>query len=269
VEEALKAGYRHIDCAALYQNEAEIGEVFERTFKEGKIKREDVFIVSKLWNTDWGRVREGAEKTIKDLKCGYLDLYLVHTPASFEYSEEIKFPQHPNGVSKLGKVPVHKVWSEMEKLVDDGLTKSIGISNFPALMIHDLLTYARIKPAVHQLEVHPYFTQKENVEYCLSQGIEITAYSPLASGKEGPLNDSYVKQLADKYSVSPAQVLIRWSTQKGYIVIPKSVTEARIKENFNVFGFSLSKEEIEGLGKLDRGLRTANIAALWKWPLYS
>jgi len=269
VDVALKAGYRHFDCASIYENESEIGEIFERTFKEGKIKREDLFIVSKLWANDWGRVREGAEKTIKDLKCGYLDLYLVHTPVSFEYIEGNKFPRHPNGVMKLGKVPVHKMWPEMEKLVDDGLTKSIGISNFPTILIHDLLTYARIKPVVHQLEIHPYFTQKENAEYCLSQGIEITAYAPLASGREGPLNDPYVKQLASKYSVSPAQVLIRWSIQRGYIVIPKSVTEARIKENFNVFGFSLSKEEIVGLEKLDRGFRSCDLSELWEWPLYS
>lgn len=269
VEEALNAGYRHIDCAALYGNEKEIGEVLHKFFSTGKLKREDIFITSKLWNTDWARVRNGCEQTLKNLQITYLDLYLIHTPAAFEYHNENTWPTNANGSTILSqKTPVHVVWADMEKLQEAGLTKAIGISNFSCILINDMLCTAKIKPAIHQLEIHPYFSQKRNAEYCLSQGIQITAYSPLASGKDGPLGDSDVIEIAKKHNVSPAQVLIRWSVQHGYTVLPKSVTPERIRANFHVFHFHLSSEEMKLLDGKDRGLRTCDLANFWKWPVY-
>jgi len=220
VEVAIRAGYRHIDGAALYGNEKEIGEVLTKLFEEKVVKREELFYTSKLWNTDWDNVEAACKKTLSDLNLKYLDLYLVHTPASF-ISGEGSFPK-ADGVAKMGKVPVHEMWKNMEKLVDAGLVRSIGLSNFPVLMIHDILTYCRIKPAMHQIEIHPFFTQKKNADYCLSQGIQVTAYSPLGNASdESPLKSDVIKNFAKKYSVSAGQLLIRWSIQNGYIVIPK------------------------------------------------
>jgi len=270
IEEALRLGVRHIDCAAVYQNEDEVGEAFEKVFSEGKIKREEVFIVSKLWNTDWKRPKEALEKTLKDLKLKYLDLYLVHSPYAFVYSNGNMFPED----SATGKalvdysVSTSQMWAVMEQLVAAGLTKAIGVSNFPVVVLRDLLSYAKIVPAVNQIEVHPYFTQDALAEFSKSKGIQVTAYSPLAHAHEGPLQDPAVLELSKKYNVTPAQVLIRWSIDKGHIVIPKSTNAARIKENFNVFGFQLTDPEVEKLSLLDRKYRSCDLGMFWNFPVY-
>jgi len=269
IEAALDVGYIHIDCASLYQNEKEVGEVLGKAIKSGKVKRENLFIVSKLWSTDWGRVSEAVEQTLKDLQLDYLDLYLVHAPASFEYSGGNMWPTHPNGQPKLGKVPFHTVWPEMEKLVDRGLVRSIGISNFSFLLVNDLLTYARIKPVMNQIEVHPYLPQQELIDYCLSQNVQITAYCPLANGVQGPLQDPWVVELAGKYKVTPAQLLIRWSIDKGYSVIPKSTKPERVLENFNIFNFKISPEDLKRMeGLKSHNLRACDLGKFWSLPFY-
>jgi len=255
---ALNAGYRHIDCASRYGNQKEIGDVLQRYLSNGLIKREELFITSKVWNSEWGSIREACLETLSALKVDYLDLYLVHTPIS--WADDLV----------VGNVPLHRMWPQMEELVSDGLVKEIGISNFPVVLIHDLLTYAKIRPSVHQIEIHPYFQQVKNVEYSQSQGLKIVTYSPLANAqKDGPLFDPIVGKIATAHRVSLAQVLIRWALQKGYSVITKSMNIDHVVEDFNVLDFSLSVSEMQEIDNLERGMRTNDLASRWSWPLYS
>mmetsp|Transcript_14476 Transcript_14476/g.24761 ORF Transcript_14476/g.24761 Transcript_14476/m.24761 type:complete len:298 (-) Transcript_14476:35-928(-) len=269
---ALKAGYRHIDCAALYGNEAEIGKAFADAFKNGIVKREELWVTSKLWNTDWHDVESAVKKTLKDLQLEYLDLYLVHTPASWKPQDDgAMWKMDENGQAIMGTTSVQQMWQQMEKLVDQGLVKRIGVSNFPCILIHDMFCYARIKPFAQQIEVHPYFQQEKNAKYCVSKGLAITAYSPLGNGKgEGPLNDDVVKKIAKEIGASAGQVLIAYSLAKGYTVIPKSTNEKRIKENFESLQFKdkLTADHLKQLDALEKGLRTCDLAEFWKWPLY-
>jgi len=277
VIEAIHQGVRHIDCASVYQNQKEVGEALQKIFSEGVVKREDLFIVSKLWNTEWINPKAGLDRTLKDLQLTYLDLYLVHTPVPFvsgvkdEQGNEEFFPTDEMGRAMIvDDISLLKVWSELEKLVELGLTKSIGLSNFPVTLMRELLSVAKIRPAVQQIEIHPYCTQEGNVWWCLSKGIQITAYSPLGSGqKNGPLHDEKIKELAAKYNVTPAQLLIRYSIDKGYIVIPKSTTPERIRENTNVHGFKLASSEVEAIDRLNKDKRYCDHSQFFNWPIYS
>jgi len=274
VEEAIRQGVRHIDCAAVYQNQEEVGHALHKILSEGVVKREDLYIVTKLWNSQWENPKAAIEKCLQELKITYLDLYLVHSPVPFvattnEKGEHQLFPQDEMGRSLIGNTSIHKVWSDLEGFVHSGLTKSIGISNFNNVIIRELLSTAKIVPVVNQIEVHPYLNQEGNIWYCQSKGIQITAYSPLANGrKDGPLNDQRVKEIAAKYKVTPAQVLIRWCIDKGYTVIPKSTTPERIRENTHVFGFKLDEKEVEELSRMDRNFRACDLAMFWNWPFY-
>lgn len=286
VEYALsEAGYHHIDCAAIYRNEKEIGEAFNKVFHGGSRKREDVFITSKLWNTEHPkeRVRQACEATLKDLKLEYLDLYLMHWGIAIPPNDEQ--PTNPfgrwtekldeNGFLITEKVPIRETWEAMEGLVQAGLVKAIGVANFTAPMLVDLLSYAKIQPAVNQIELHPYLQQSELVEFCRYRDIAVTAYSPLGSpgnykAKGYPLisEDAVIVAIANEHSKSPAQVLIRWGIQRGTIVIPKSVTSERIKENIEVFDFELSAAEMQAIAGLNRNLRFVNANAWWKIPYF-
>lgn len=263
VEAALKVGYRHIDCAECYENQAEIGEVFNRVFNDAStgIKREHVFITSKLWITDFkpSSVRPALEKCLKDLQLGYLDLWLMHIPVACE-----KKDGKIVGGRRLG-YSLHDTWVEVEKAYKEKLCKSIGVSNFPVVLINDFQNKCEIVPAVNQIERHPYLAQNENVAFNKDCGISITAYAPLgAAGLMGskftdlkpPLENAAVVAVAAKHKKTAAQVLIRWSIDQGVVVIPKSVTASRIAENFNVFDFKLDEEDMKSINALDVGFRT-------------
>ncbi len=272
VEYALtKAGYKHIDCAAVYRNEPEIGQVFNKIFSSGTIKRADIFITSKLWNVSHEpkRVRTTCEKTLHDLQLDYLDLYLMHWGIAESWPDETK-GQHAdgtvdaNGKLIIPKVSIRETWEAMEELVTAGLVKNIGVANFTGAMIIDLLSYAKILPAVNQIELHPFNGQTRLVEFCQKQGIAVTAYSPLGTpayvkgkNEQEPLviENPIILKIATNHNKTPAQVLLRWAIQRGTIVIPKSVTPQRIEENIQVFDFSLTETEMAEITSLEKRRR--------------
>ncbi|MFZ6034753.1 MAG: aldo/keto reductase [Patescibacteria group bacterium] len=268
----LKAGYRHIDCASVYGNEKEIGAAFNKIFSSGKIKREDVFITSKLWNTDHDpvNVEAACRKTLKDLQLEYLDLYLVHWGIAFVHGPEIE-PMGDNGMAKTVPVPLFETWQAMEKLVEKGLVKNIGVANFTVAMLVDLLTYAKIKPAMDQVEIHPYNSQELLVDYCRKMGIRVTAYSPFGSQESNanrPINDGVIAEIAKDHGKTPAQVLVKWLGQRGIVAIPKSVTPERIKGNIDISGFELTTEEMKKIFALNRNHRFVDPIDWWGIPYF-
>ncbi|TPX36604.1 hypothetical protein SmJEL517_g01177 [Synchytrium microbalum] len=232
---ALQAGYRHIDAAAIYGNENEVGEALV----ESKVPREQVFITSKLWNDRHRKeyVEGACRTTLKDLKTSYLDLYLMHWPIAFKLADDGKgSAKNADGSMVIDDCPISETWAAMESLVDKGLVKAIGVSNFSIARIQELLKTAKITPAVNQVELHPYNPQNDLLAFCKKHNILLTAYSPFGSGRSPSLfDDDVLLKIAKKYNKSVAQVLVSWQIQRGVSVIPKSVTPARIAENFQDF----------------------------------
>ncbi|OXV11247.1 hypothetical protein Egran_00991 [Elaphomyces granulatus] len=273
VYEAIKAGYRCFDGACDYGNEVEAGQGVARAIKEGIVKREDLFLVSKLWNTfhDGDRVEPICRKQLADWGTDYFDLYLIHFPVALKYVDpSTVYPPGWNAGSpepEFSNATIRETWNAMESLVDKSLARSIGISNFSIQLIMDLLRYARITPATLQIEHHPYLTQHTLIKYVQKQGIIVTAYSsfgPLTylelnhkSAKETPLlfDNPTIKSISERASKTPAQVLLRWATQRGIAVIPKSNNPGRMAQNLDVTGWDLHDSEIEAISSLDSNLR--------------
>ena len=263
VKYALGIGYRHIDCAPLYQNEGEVGEGIKQAMEEFSIKREEIFVCSKLWNTKHhpDDVESACRKSLEDLQLEYIDLYLMHWPTAYERGDDF-FPKDEEGNMKYN-VDLHPTdtWIEMEKLVDLGLVKDIGVSNFNSVQIQDIIEKGTIKPVVNQVECHPYMQQNKLLEFCKDHDILVTAYSPLgtptrpwaSSDEEKLLDNSNLIEIANLYSKTPAQIVLRWQIERGIVVVPKSVNESRIEENFNIFNFNLKETEVEELKTFDKG----------------
>ncbi|XP_027843070.2 uncharacterized protein LOC114124093 [Aphis gossypii] len=261
VKSAIDIGYRHFDCAAFYNNESSIGKAIAEKIKEGVIKREEIYITSKLWNNKHkpNEVEGALKNSLKLLGLDYLDLYLIHWPvATTEYPTVLDSEGRYIGTDDS----YLDTWKAMEQCAQLGLTKSIGISNFNIKQVKDILKIATIKPAVNQVENHPYLTQNKLKEVCESNGILLTAYGPLGSPYRGAnskglvlLDEPIVKQIADKHKKTNAQVLLRFQVQRGVIVIPKSSNLERQKENFDIWNFEISKEDMDLLQSLNQNLR--------------
>lgn len=233
VRASLEAGYRLIDTAAIYGNEVGVG----KAIKAGAVPREELFITTKLWNANhaYDDALRAFDESLSKLDCGYIDLYLIHWPLPMEG----KFTQ---------------AWKALEKLYNDKRVRSIGVSNFKPQHLDELLKEAETVPSVNQIELHPMLQQKETRAYCAEHGIEIESYSPLMRGGEG-LEHPVIVDLANKHSKTPAQVILRWHVQSGFIVIPKSVTPKRIRENLALFDFELSENDIGLIESMDSGHR--------------
>lgn len=264
VQDAIDIGYRHIDCAHVYLNEKEVGAGLAAKFKQGKVKRADIFVTSKLWNTFHSpQLVEGAcRESLANLGLEYLDLYLIHWPVGYEEGDDL-FPLKPDGTATPSDVDYVDTWRAMEQLVAKGLCRSIGVSNFNRRQIERVLAMAKIAPAINQVECHAYLTQRKLSAFCASKGIVLTAYSPLGSPDrpwataDEPvlLEDPKLKVIADKYKKSTAQVLVRYQLERGHVVIPKSVTKSRIAENFNIFDFKLTSNDVAAIDGFDRNWR--------------
>ncbi|TKA72092.1 putative NAD(P)H-dependent D-xylose reductase xyl1 [Cryomyces minteri] len=276
VYNAIKTGYRLFDGACDYGNEQEAGEGVARAIKEGIVKREDLFIVSKLWNSfhEPERVKPITQKQLKFWGIDYFDLFYIHFPIAIKYVDpSVRYPpgftDENNKVTPIN-VPLERTWHAMEELVDAGLAKSIGISNYAGALILDLFRYARILPTTLQIEHHPYLTQEPLLQLCNDSNIAVTAYSSfgpqsyneldLQKAKDTPLlfDNKTIKEIADKHGKTPAQVLLRWATQRDVAVIPKSNNQNRLAQNLDVCSFDLSDDELKRISALDQGLRFNN-----------
>ncbi|OQO98843.1 aldo/keto reductase [Geobacillus sp. 44B] len=234
VKTAIKYGYRSVDTAAIYGNEVGVGQGIREGMKEAGISREDLFVTSKVWNTDLGYESTIAayETSLNKLGLEYLDLYLIHWPVKGKYKD---------------------AWRALETLYKEGRVKAIGVSNFQIHHLEDLMKEAEIKPMVNQVEYHPRLTQKELQSFCQKHGIQLEAWSPLMQGQL--LDNEVLQEIANKYNKSVAQVILRWDLQNGVVTIPKTTKEHRIVENASVFDFELTEEDMERIDGLNQNHR--------------
>ncbi|CAI5517114.1 unnamed protein product [Closterium sp. Naga37s-1] len=341
IKDAVALGYRHFDCAADYGNEAEVGKALSAVLEAGAVKREELFVTSKLWNSDHAHVREACQQSLKDLRLDYLDLYLVHFPIATKHTGigSTRSAMGEDGVLDIDiSVPLHEVWRHMEALVKDGLVRSIGIrcapsasgalhrhqvrsigircapsasgalhrhqvrsigircapsasgalhrhqvrsigiSNYDVYLTRDCLAYSSaVRPAVNQVETHPYFQRASLLRFCSKHGVTLTAHTPLGGGaaneelfkSKSPLSDPVVLELAAKHNKTAAQVVLRWGVQRNTVVIPKSNRVERLAENIAIFDFELDAGDMARMEGLDAKARSNNPAPFWGIDLYA
>jgi alcohol dehydrogenase (NADP+) len=247
VHAIVEVGYRHLDTAKLYGNEDVIGKALQECFRKG-IKREDLFITTKIWKKDYADVEGAIKGSLERLQLEYVDLYLIHWMVT-----EIDWDN-----AKVTGPSMHEVWKQMETVFDSGLAKNIGVSNCPAMLFLDLLATAKVTPAVNQIESNPYFHQTDLIEITRKFGCETTAYAPMGASTftgNDMLDDETLKAIAEKHDASVAQICLVWQIQRNVVVIPKSTNNERMKKNFEASNINLDEEDITKIGEIDKQRR--------------
>ncbi|XP_067392232.1 prostaglandin-E(2) 9-reductase-like isoform X1 [Emydura macquarii macquarii] len=267
VKVAIEVGYRHIDGAYMYENEEAIGRAIREKIADGTVKREEIFYTGKLWSTFNApeMVQSALEKSLKSLQFDYIDLYIIHTPLSLKPGDDL-LPVDGNGKLIFDNVDLCATWEAMEACKDAGLVKSIGVSNFNRRQLEMILNKPglKYKPVCNQVECHPYLNQRKLLEFCKSKNIVLVAYSALGSHRDERwvdqstpllLEDPVLNALAKKYNRSPALVAMRYQLQRGVVVLAKSFTRKHIEDNFKVFDFQLTEEDMKDIDSLNQNLR--------------
>lgn len=266
VMEAIAVGYRHIDTAFYYQNEKEIGKAIQAKIQDGTVKREDLFITTKLWNNFHKQesVVPTCKKSLENLGLSYVDLYLIHWPFAFRDGDDL-MPRDENGVLLMSDTDYLETWKGMEECANLGLAKSIGVSNFNIEQLTRLLGAAKIKPVNNQVEASVNVNQKPLLEFCTKNNITLTAFSPLGqpgnrSQIPNNLDHPKIVELSKKYNKTAAQIALRYVVQQGIAIIPKTVTPSRLKENMDIFDFSLTNDEMAAISTIGHGQRISRFA---------
>jgi alcohol dehydrogenase (NADP+) len=283
VREAIRLGYRHIDCASVYGNEPEVGTAIRAAIDAGEVRREELWITSKLWCNAHGRgnVEPALRRTLADLGLEWLDLYLVHWPVPIRPG--VAFPRSGDDLLPPTSVPLADTWAGMEDMLELGLCRHIGVSNVSSRKLHELLAHCRIQPEVNQVERHPLLQQPQLLADCAAAGVHVTAYSPLGSGDRPAalkaadepvlLANPVIGAIAAEHGCSPAQVLIAWQLQGGLSTIPKSVNPVRLRENLAAAELTLTPADLERIAGLDQQRRLVD-GSFWllegsPWTLQS
>lgn len=275
VKEAIQMGYRHIDCAWVYLNEADIGRAISDCIKEGVVKRDEMWITSKLWNDKHhpDHIVEAVKGTLNDLQLEYLDLYLIHWPVAHQYG--VARPETAEQFVPLAEIPLTDTWKGIVQLREQGLVREVGVSNFSPSKIENLIDTTGICPSFNQVECHPYLQQQELLEFCQSRNILLTAYSPLGSGdrpdglksKGAPnlFQDEVLNSIAQKHDISIGQVMLAWSVNRGTIPIPKAASQDHLKQNLAAADIVLDESDMGSIAKLEKGFRFVD-GTFWELP---
>ena len=272
---AIDAGYRHFDCACDYGNEREVGNGLRLALDAGDVKREDLWITSKLWNTYHhpDHVGPALQRSLSDLQLDYLDLYLIHFPIAQKFVPfETRYPPgwffDPDAAEpqmEPDSISIYDTWMAMESLAKEGLAREVGVSNFGTSQLRDMLTWANIPPAVLQVELHPYLTQEKLLRFCRENEIAVTGFSPLgalsyfaldmATPEESVVDQPAVRSIAQRLQKTPAQVVLRWGVQRGTSIVPKTTNPKRLAENLSLFDFELTVDEMSTISSLNQNRR--------------
>lgn len=238
VREAIKAGYRHIDTASFYKNEENVGNGIREGLKHTGLKKKDIFVTTKVWNTEQGyeNTLNAFNNSLQRLNMDYVDLYLIHWPVTKDYAD-------------TWQSRIKETWKAMEKLYKEGKIRAIGVSNFLVHHLEELMSNCEIKPMVNQIEFHPGHNQKETIKFCKKHEIVVEAWSPLGRGVI--LENEFLSEIAKRYNRTIAQICLRWIIQQGIVALPKSVTLERIKSNFEIFDFELSEEDMDKITNME------------------
>lgn len=267
IKHAIDQGYRHIDTALFYQNEVQVGQAIREKIADGTVKREEIFLVTKLWNTyhDPTKVEDGCRISLANLGLDYIDLYLMHTPMGSKYTGDgfaNYMPKDADGNIDFSDVDYLDTWKAMEQLVGKGLVKSIGVSNFNSEQVERVLNEGSIKPVTNQVECGPTLNQKELTKFCKDRGVTITAYTPLGrmqpitpDGPKAAVQDDRVIAIAEKYGKTTAQVILRYLIQLGVMPIPKSANKDRVVQNISIFDFELTADDMAVIETFNSGER--------------